>query len=128
MQLISRRRLANYIASELANGTDVQPLLKQVASYLVDHRQTGRADLLVRDIEATLASDHGVVLAKVISARELSDGLINNIEQFVALAQGAKQVEVSTIVDPSLLGGVIIRTPSSEMDTSVRKRLNELRA
>ena len=128
MQTISRRRLATYISDELVRGAAVKPLLSQVASYLLEHKQTNQVELLVRDIEAILARDHGVVLAKVISARELSIGLIKNIEQFVASSEDAKQVEVSTSVDPSLLGGIIIRTPRAELDTTVRKQLNALRS
>lgn len=128
MQTISRRRLASYVSDELASGAAIKPLLTHVASYLLEHKQTNQVALLIRDIEAILARDHGVVLAKVISARELSAGLIKNIEQFVASSEGAKQVEVSTSVDPSLLGGIIIRTPSAELDTTVRKQLNALRS
>lgn len=128
MQSISRRKIAIYIADQLAAGKPVRPLLRQAASYLVDHKQTNQAELLVRDIESLLASEHDIVLARVISARELSKELINNIEQFVVGAQGAKQVEVSSSVDPSLLGGVIIRTPSAELDTTVRKQLNALKS
>lgn len=128
MQSISRRKIAIYIAKQLAAGSPIKPLLRQAASYLVDSKQVNQAELLVRDIEALLASEHDIVLARVISARELSKGIITNIEQFVAGAQGAKQVEVSTSVDPSLLGGVIIRTPSAELDTTVRKQLNALKS
>jgi F-type H+-transporting ATPase subunit delta len=128
VQTISRRRLAEYVADQLVKGAPVKPLLARVASYLVDRRQVNQAELVVRDIEVILARDHGVVLANVISARELSKSLINNIEQFVARAEGAKQVEVNTSVDPSLLGGVIIRTPRAELDTTVRKKLNALRS
>lgn len=128
MQTISRRKLATYVASELTSGKAVKPLLKQVAGYLVERRQTNQVELFVRDIEAILARDHGIVLAQVISARELSAGLIKNIEQFVTRSEGAKQVEVNTSIDPSLLGGVIIRTPSAELDSTVRKQLNALRS
>ncbi len=128
MQTISRRKIAIYIATELAAGKAAGPLLKQAASYLIDHKQTRNVELLVRDIESVLAKEHGVVLARVISARELSNGIIKNIEQFVAQAENAKQVEVSVSVDPSLLGGVIVRTPSAELDTTVRKQLNALRS
>jgi F-type H+-transporting ATPase subunit delta len=128
MQAISRRKIAQYIADQLASGKPVKPLLKQAASYLYEHKQTNQAELLVRDIEAALARDYKIVLASVISARELSAGIIKNIEQFVSKAEGAKQVEVSVSVDPSLLGGVIIRTPRAELDTTVRKQLNALKS
>ena len=124
MQTISRRRLAEHIADELANGASVKPLLVQTAAYLVEYKQTKQVDLLIRELEAILAREHGLVLAQVISARQLSAGLIKNIEQFVRESEGAKQVEVSDSVDPSLLGGVIIRTPTAEFDTTIRKKLN----
>lgn len=128
MQTISRRKLATYVAAELTSDKAVGPLLSQVAGYLVERKQTSQVELLIRDIEAILARDHGIVLAQVISARELSAGLIKNIEQFVKNSEGAKQVEVNTSIDPSLLGGVIIRTPSAELDTTVRTQLNALRS
>lgn len=128
MQAISRRKIAIYIADQIADGKAVKPLLKQAAGYLVERKLTNQAELLVRDIESVLAREHKVVLAEVISARELSAGLIKNIEQFVKNSEGATQVEVNTSIDPSLLGGVIIRTPSAELDTSVRKQLNTLRS
>ena len=128
MQTISRRKIALHLANELAAGKPVAPLLTQAAAYLVDRKLTSQAELLARDIEAVLAQEHGIVLAQVISARELSAGLIKSIEQFVKSAEGATQVEVSTSIDPSLLGGVIIRTPRAELDTTVRTQLNTLRS
>ena len=128
MQALSRRSIATYGAGELARGKTAAPLLQQVAGYLVEHKSTNQVELLVRDIEAILARDHKVVLAEVISARELSTGLIKNIEQFVKTSEGATQVEVNTSIDPSLLGGVIVRTPRAELDTTVRKQLNALKA
>lgn len=128
MIAFSRRKIATYIASELAAGKPADQLLSQAAAYLVQHKRTGQAELLARDIEAVLAREYGLVNAEVISARELSGGIIESIKQFVANAEGAKQVEVSASVDPSLLGGVIIRTPRAELDTTVRKQLNALRS
>lgn len=125
---VSRRKLASYVADQLTSGADASTLMKQTASYLIEHKQTAQVELLVRDVEAILARQHGVVLAHVVSARELSNGLIKQIEQFVARAEDAKQVEVSTSTDPSLLGGVIIRTPRAELDTTVRKQLNALKS
>ena len=128
MQTLSRRKMAQYIAHELVSGKSNKTVLGPVAAYMIEHKQTGQVGLLVRDVEAVLARDYKVVLAEVVSARELSSQILKSIEQFVSDAEGAKQVEVSASVDPSLLGGVIIRTPSAELDTTVRKQLNALRS
>lgn len=128
MAALSRRQIAQHVADQLVAGKASKPLLRKIAAYLVQHKLVGQAELLVRDIESILARDHGVVMAEVISARELSKGLIKNIEQFVAKMESARTVEVSTSVDPSLLGGVVIKTPRAEIDTTVRKQLNALKA
>lgn len=128
MQTISRRKLANYIADQLVGGASASTVLQQAAAYLVEHKRVNQAELLIRDVEAILAREHGVVVAQVTSARELSAGLLTAIEQFVSAAEDAQQVEVSTSIDPSLLGGVVIRTPRAELDASVRKKLNLLKA
>lgn len=128
MQTISRRKIALHVANQLAAGKPSKTVLLQAASYLVEHGQANQVELLARDIEAILAREHKVVLAEVISARELSAGLVQSIKQFVASSEGATQVEVNTSIDPSLLGGVIIRTPRAELDTTVRKQLNALKS
>lgn len=128
MQAISRRKLATYMVEQMVAGADQPALLQQVAAYLVDRRRVNQADLLVRDVEAILGSEHGHVLAHVTSARELSAGLTKAIAQFVAKSENATAVEVSTSIDPSLLGGVIIKTPTAELDASVRAKLTALKA
>ncbi len=128
MQKISRRKIALHACEELTSGTPVDKVVLQLAAYLVDSRQTAQTELLVRDIETILAKQYGIVLVKIVSARELSSQIIKSIEQFVSRSEGAKQVEVDTSVDPYLVGGVIIRTPSAELDMTVRKQLNNLRS
>lgn len=125
---ISRRRLAKYVADQLAAGADQSKVLTELAAYLVDHRRENQVELLVRDIETTMASEHNHVVAHVVSARELSDNLVAAITNFVATHTGAQAVEVKSSVDPSLLGGVIIKTPSAELDASIQRKLNALRA
>ena len=128
MAAISRRTIARYIADHLVNGTIPRSqLFAQVAAYMSDRKILNQVDLLVRDVEAALAREYGVVLTEIVSARELSNGIVAQIEQFVSRAENAKQVEVSTSIDPSLLGGVIIRTPRAQLDASVRKQLNDLK-
>ena len=128
MQTISRRKIATYIADQLAAGKPADSLFAQAASYLIEHKKQNQVELLAHDIETALARDHGVVFTRVVSARELSASIIKKIEQFVLASEGAKQVEVSVSVDPSLLGGVVIRTPRAELDTTVRTQLNALKS
>lgn len=71
---------------------------------------------------AMAAAERGEVAAEVTSARPLSD------EQVAAL-KGAlkdklgKDVTLSTLVNPALLGGLVVKVGSRMIDTSLRTRL-----
>lgn len=129
MQKIARRRLANYVATELQAGADVRGLAKRVVAYLREQKRLNQWELLIRDIETILAAEYGVVSARVTSARPLDTGVRKNLEDFLKSALEAKQVVVTDeIVDENLIGGVIVETPTSTFDSSVRGKLQQLAA
>jgi F-type H+-transporting ATPase subunit delta len=122
----SRRKLAELIADRILAGENHQELLRAVAAYLVTHKQTKQAELLAADVALILAQRKEHVVASVTSARPLSEALQVQIKQYVASATGVQDVELASSVDPSILGGVIIKTPDAIRDTSVRSQLNAL--
>lgn len=129
MAKIARRKLAAYIASELHNGADVQKLAQQVVAYLGEHRQVNQLELLLRDVEAVLASEHGVVPVRISSAYPLAQDTRQAITEFVKAAEGARSVVITDeATDEALIGGAIITTPSSTFDNSVRTQLRQLTA
>ena len=88
-------------------------------------------DLLVRDIEAELA-ERGEIVASVESARALDDSTRRKIEQFLASAASDKnskpKVSLRESIDPTLIGGFKLQTPTATLDATVSKKLNDLRA
>ncbi|MEO1181392.1 MAG: ATP synthase F1 subunit delta, partial [Cyanobacteria bacterium J06636_28] len=74
---------------------------------------------MVRDINQT-------VLAEVSSAIELSDAQKDSVRQRVISMTGARAVELSTELDASLLGGVIIKVGSQVVDASLRGQLRRI--
>jgi F-type H+-transporting ATPase subunit delta len=121
---LSRRKIAAYFADELIAGRDVT---KPLAAYLVESKRTREAILVIRDIEAALAT-RGVLLADIASARSLADDTKNTITHYLKSATGAKTVHLRSEVDESLLGGVRIETPGQRLDNTLRQRINQLTA
>lgn len=124
MAKLSRRKIATVWADELIAGRDITD---QVAAYLVEERRVGEADLIVRDTESALAA-RGVVVADVATAHSLSAEARAVIEKFLATARGATRVELRTEIDGDLLGGVRVNTADEQLDTTLRARLNKLKA
>ncbi|MFT4252855.1 MAG: ATP synthase F1 subunit delta, partial [Caulobacter sp.] len=89
----------------------------------------GRAAELVGAINAfvALSAKHrGVVAAEVVSAAPLSAAQLKAVTAAVSSALG-KTPEISTRVDPSILGGVKVRVGSRLFDASLRSKLDSLK-
>ena len=123
---ISRRSMADYIATGLIEGQSKKKLLNQLAGYLVETRRTKEIDLIVRDIEFQL-SQHGIMQASIISAFDLATETKLALESFVKETTKASQVSLTHVVDPTVLGGVKITIPGYELDQTVRHQLTLLK-
>ena len=84
---------------------------------------------LTRIINACLAEHarrRGQVSAEGISAIELDDARRARVEAAVAKLAGSDKLSLSMHVDPSLIGGLVVRIGSRMIDTSVKTKLNRL--
>ncbi len=121
---LSRRKIAAYFADELIAGHNVTKLL---AAYLVETKRIREAELVVRDIESALA-DRGVLLADVVTSRELAADTERAVTNYLKQTTGAEDIRIRPHVDPHLLGGVRIETPGRRLDATLRHRLDQLTA
>lgn len=121
---ISRRSVAQYVAKRLLDGDET--VVSQLAAYLIDNKRIKELDLYVHDIEIAL-QQNGVTVATITSARALADTTKREVTAYIKQMCGSTTVELRESVDPTLIGGIKLRTPSAEYDTSVRRRLTTLR-
>jgi len=71
--------------------------------------------------------DHGIAVAKVVSARCLSDGEKDKLIAALERRYGVT-VEAEYKTDPSLLGGMKVEISGTLLDGSARRRLDGVRA
>jgi F-type H+-transporting ATPase subunit delta len=62
----------------------------------------------------------------ITSAVELDSGTVKQLVDRIA-EQTDRKVDVSSHVDPDILGGIVVRVGNSVLDASVRNRLEQLR-
>ena len=89
----------------------------------------GRLSALPRVIQAFQqehARRRGQVSAEVISAIALDDKRKVVVEKTVARLAGSDKVLLSMRVDPSLIGGLVVRIGSRMIDTSIKTKLSRL--
>ena len=129
MRLVSRRKLAKYAAEQIMAGNDT--IMEEIASLLVYEKRQREIELLVRDVESELA-EHGEIVASVESARKLDVDTKREIEKYLMSAVDTKsnksKVTLKESIDPTLIGGFKLRTPTATLDATITKKLNDLRA
>jgi ATP synthase F1 delta subunit len=79
-----------------------------------------------REFEALWAEEHQLLPVTVTSAVELDEGLVDDIGKRIQEQTGRK-VELSSNVDPDVLGGLMVRVGNMVLDGTVRNRLERLR-
>lgn len=127
MSKASRRTIARIVAAKLAApNADGRHIMQEVAAYLVQHNMVGDADVLINDIADELYTQSGRLVVEVTSAHALTDEARNNLSEYLQAKTGADSVELHEMVDEQLIGGLIAKTPSAELDVSVRNTLRQL--
>lgn len=67
--------------------------------------------------------ENGIEIVNVITAVELSDLQRDNLKSAMESKLG-KKVVLNEIVDTSIVGGIVVRTESSQIDASIKTRLD----
>ncbi len=120
--MLSRRRVTDHLAQRLVDGESTSEVMQQLAAYLVDHKLTSQADRYLADLEAALAR-RGTVIIDVTTARPIDESMRERIISSV----GGAATTLREHIDADLIGGIIIKTPETLLDASLRTQLKLLR-
>ncbi len=101
------------------------PLTTKFVGAVADNRRLFALADMIKAYLAELANRRGEVTAEVTSAVVLGDAEIEQVTEQLRAAVGQK-VAVNVSVDPSLIGGLIVRVGSRMVDSSLRTKLQRL--
>jgi len=114
------------LLEELLSVVDYQKVTKNFFYLLASRRRLPYLEEMCEAFEREVDRLEGVVVAEVISPLPLSAGQARKIARRVS-AFLDKKVEIKSSVDPSLVGGVIIKIGDTVYDGSLKKQLQLLR-
>jgi F-type H+-transporting ATPase subunit delta len=117
-----KRRLLDAIVQR--EGID-KPVRNLVA-VLIDHRRVQFLPRIIEQLEKELDARMGFAEAQISSARELSEAEKRALEVEIEKSTG-KKVRARYALDPSLLGGAMVRVGSTIYDGSVKGQLEKIR-
>ena len=107
-------------------GETIHPFMVNFLMILVERRRISNLTEICQRYQAALRKLKGIVLAEVTSAVALNDTQTKSIQDRVQSITSATSVEVSTTIDPDILGGVIIKFGSQVIDSSLRAEIRRL--
>ena len=92
---------------------------------LAQNRRLNQLPQIIRAFRQLAANYRGETTADVISAHPLDAEQVDALKQQLRTRLG-RDVNVDLSVDPSLLGGLVVKIGSQMIDSSIKTRLNSL--
>ena len=110
------------IASELGIDGTTLNFLRLAAK----NRRLSAVPEMIKAYATLLAASKGEIAGEVVSAEALSDAQLKDLKAALKSSLGS-DVALSTRVDASILGGLIVKVGSRMMDNSLKTKLQNLK-
>jgi F-type H+-transporting ATPase subunit delta len=106
--------------------TDADERVLNFLELLAERHRMPALFRIRRLIDDLWAQENKLLPVTVTSATELDQGLVDDIGKRIE-EQTGRRVELSSSVDPDVLGGLRVRVGNMVLDATVRNRLEQLR-
>jgi F-type H+-transporting ATPase subunit delta len=104
----------------------ISGLAAQFLKLVTANRRLFAVREIIKAFRALVARHRGEVTAQVTVAEQLNDVRLGEIKDALAAVTG-KDVHVDLRVDPSIIGGLIVKLGSRMVDSSLRTKLNAIK-
>lgn len=122
--LVRRAQAAQAVAA-LAERLGLDALTTRFLGVLAQAHRLPQLPAAIRAFETLLAQHRGETRAEVVSAHPLDAEQVDALSRSLKTRIG-RDVAVDLKVDPSILGGLVVKIGSQMIDSSIRTRLNTL--
>jgi F-type H+-transporting ATPase subunit delta len=106
--------------------SDAETLLTNFLELLIDNHRMPVIFRMRRVLDRLWERENRLLPVEVTSAIALDDAAVARIGEQVG-AQTGRRIELTTTVDPEILGGIVLRVGNAILDASIRNRLEQLR-
>jgi len=122
--LVSREEAGKAFAA-LAPELGLDAITTSFLGVLAKNGRKNELRPVIRAFRRLSAEHRGETTADVITARPLNDDQVAALKQQLRVRAG-RDVNIDSQVDPTILGGIIVKLGSQQIDASIRTKLNRL--
>jgi F-type H+-transporting ATPase subunit delta len=105
---------------------DADPIVLNFLELLVENHRMPVVFRVRREFDALWRAENQLLPVQITSAIELDESVASRIGEEIGRQTG-RQVQLTSTVDPDVLGGIVLRVGNSILDASIRSRLERLR-
>lgn len=105
---------------------DADPAIVNFLETLVERHRMPVAFRIRDEFQRLWDAENRLLPVEVTSAVDLDDATVKSIGERIG-EQTGQRVELTSRVDPSILGGIVLRVGNSILDASIKHRLDQLR-
>lgn len=109
------------------NGKEAQVVLDKFVSLLIVNNQTSQLRKIVDSFDLIWKQRNGIIEAEIKVAKKLGNDSREILQKYVLEISKAKNVEMTEVIDESLLGGFIVKYDGSIVDNSLKTRIQDLK-
>jgi F-type H+-transporting ATPase subunit delta len=106
--------------------TGADPVIVNFLKLLIEKHRMPAIFRIRANYDALWEDENKLLPVHITSAVELDKAIVDQLGDRIS-EQTDRKVELSSDVDPDILGGIVVRVGNSVLDASVRNRLEQLR-
>ncbi len=122
--LVSREQAGRAFAA-LVPDLGLDPITGNFLGVLARNGRKRELRAVIRAYRRLAAEHRGETTAEVVTARPLRDDQLAQLKAQLRTRAG-RDVNIDATVDPGILGGIVVKLGSQQIDASIRTKLNRL--
>ena len=122
--IYSRDQQKNAIGA-IAKKMGVSAVMINALSLMAEKRRLFVVPTFLSVLKDLISESKNEITAEVVSAQSLSKGQVEKLGKSLKNNFG-KDVKINATVDPTLIGGMVVKVGSRMIDTTIRAKLNSL--
>jgi F-type H+-transporting ATPase subunit delta len=122
--VVSRDQAGKALAA-LAPQLNLDPISAKFLGVIARNGRKGQLRKIIGAFRRLAAEHRGEATAEVVTSRPLNDDQLALLGEQLR-ARAGREVKIDATVDADILGGIVVRLGSQQIDASIRTKLNRL--